>query len=155
MIRLSRDCWILAVVDGYLWYRYLTHNPFELPTLGPDAIIWAPIAVLFAAIVLMMMMPLFSGRSPHVVVRPEEIEALMTEVARMDGADEDTHEAVVREFQAMAAASRNRLRGGFDIAEEMLVKTVPEHAKEILGRMSASVTEAPFAVSLVESHAPR
>ena len=42
-------------------------------------------------------------------LRPEEIEALMTEVARMDVADEDTHEAVVREFESLAIASRNRV----------------------------------------------
>ena len=33
---------MLAVVDFYLWYRYLTDNPFKLPTLGPEAIIFAP-----------------------------------------------------------------------------------------------------------------
>lgn len=77
-------------------------------------------------------------------LRPEEVEALMAEVARMEDADEATHESVVREFEEMAMASRSRRRGGFDIAEEMLVKTVPEHAKEILGRLSARAAEAPF-----------
>lgn len=77
-------------------------------------------------------------------LRPEEVEALMAEVARMEDADEATHESVVREFEAMATAARSRRRGGFDIAEEMLVKTVPEHAKEILGRLSARAAETPF-----------
>ena len=45
------------------WYRYLTNNPFELPALGPDWGDLAPTGVLFLAIVLMMLMPLFSGRS--------------------------------------------------------------------------------------------
>ena len=77
-------------------------------------------------------------------LRPEEVEALMAEVARMEVADEATHESVVREFEEMAIAARSRRRGGFDIAEEMLVKTVPEHAKEILGRLSAQAAETPF-----------
>src|ERR671938_403951 len=31
-----------GVVDGYLWYRYLTDNPLRLPALGPEWVIWAP-----------------------------------------------------------------------------------------------------------------
>ena len=82
--RLVRLLLILALIDGYLWYRYLSHNPFQLPTLGPDAIIFAPVIILVFAIVLMMLMPLFSGRSPHVVVRPEEIEVGLDEVRGLD-----------------------------------------------------------------------
>ena len=37
---------ILALFDAYLWYRFITDNPFRLPTLGPEAIIWAPVMVL-------------------------------------------------------------------------------------------------------------
>ena len=33
--RLWRLIVVLRLVDGYLWYRYLTDNPFKLPTLGP------------------------------------------------------------------------------------------------------------------------
>jgi hypothetical protein len=32
--RLWRLILILGLVDGYLWYRYLTNNPLELPSLG-------------------------------------------------------------------------------------------------------------------------
>src|SRR5512144_630851 len=35
--RLTRLILILALIDFYLWYRYLTDNPFKLPTLGPEA----------------------------------------------------------------------------------------------------------------------
>jgi ATP-dependent Zn protease len=82
--RLLRLVLILGLLDGYLWYRYLTNNPFELPALGPEAIIWAPVFLLFVAIFLMMAMPLFSGRSPHSVVRPEEIEVGLDEVQGLD-----------------------------------------------------------------------
>src|SRR5262245_22588889 len=54
--RLTRLIIFLALFDGYLWYRFLTDNPFQMPTLGPEAIIWMPVMVLLFAIVLMMMM---------------------------------------------------------------------------------------------------
>lgn len=78
-------------------------------------------------------------------LRPEEIEALMAEVAAMDVADEDTRESVLHEFEDMLRASRVRNRGGFDIAEEMLVKAEHEQSREILGRLSTAITHAPFA----------
>ncbi len=78
-------------------------------------------------------------------LRPEEIEALMAEVAAMDVADEDSREAVLAEFQEMVRVSKQRTRGGFDIAEEMLVKAEHEQSREILGRLSTAISHAPFA----------
>ncbi|HMM96147.1 flagellar motor switch protein FliG [Phycicoccus sp.] len=78
-------------------------------------------------------------------LRPDEIEALMAEVAAMDVADEDLRESVIHEFEALVRSSRDRTRGGFDIAEEMLVKAEHEQSKEILGRLSTAITHAPFA----------
>src|SRR3990172_12655796 len=60
--RLWRLLIVLSLFDGYLWYRYLTHNPFKLPTLPPEGFICLPIVGLFALLLLMMAMPLFSGR---------------------------------------------------------------------------------------------
>ena len=82
--RIWRLVLILGLIDFYLWYRYLTDNPFRLPTLGPEAVIFLPIFLLFGAVALMMLMPLFSGRSPHQVVRPEEIEIGLDQVPGLD-----------------------------------------------------------------------
>jgi ATP-dependent Zn protease len=90
--RLWRAILIFGLIDGYLWYRYLTRNPFQLPALGPEWIIWLPLILLFGAIALMMLMPFFSGRSPHMLVRPEEIEIGLTEVRGLDAqVDEVLH----------------------------------------------------------------
>ncbi|HEU4355517.1 MAG TPA: hypothetical protein VFT27_08005, partial [Actinomycetota bacterium] len=37
--RLWRLVLFLGLFDGYLWYRYLTNNPFEMPALGPEWVI--------------------------------------------------------------------------------------------------------------------
>jgi cell division protease FtsH len=82
--RLRRLVYLLGILDAFLWYRYLTNNPFQLPTFGPEAIIWLPVMVLVLAVVAMMLMPLFSGRSPHQVVRPEEIEVGLDRIRGLD-----------------------------------------------------------------------
>ena len=82
--RVLRAILILGGIDAYLWYRYFTNNPIDLPTLGPNGILFLPVFLIFVAIFLMMAMPLFSGRSPHVIVRPEEIEVGLTEIRGLD-----------------------------------------------------------------------
>ena len=78
--RIMRLIAILAFLDAYFIYRVLTHQPFHLPSLGPDTIIWLPLALLFGVVLLMMAMPLMSGRSPHLIVRPEQIDLGLDEV---------------------------------------------------------------------------
>jgi cell division protease FtsH len=78
--RIVRLIVLLVVFDAYLIFRVATHKPFRLPTLGPDAIIWLPLALLFGLVLLMMAMPLMSGRSPHLIVRPEQIDLGLDEV---------------------------------------------------------------------------
>ncbi len=73
-----------VVLDGYLWYRFLTNNPLRLPALGPEWVIWAPLLFLFLLIGAMMAMPLFTGRSPHMIVRPEQIEVGLSDVQGLD-----------------------------------------------------------------------
>jgi cell division protease FtsH len=82
--RLWRLFSAFALLDGYLWYRFLTDNPLRLPALGPEWIIWAPLLMLFLLIGLMMAMPLFTGRSPHMIVRPEQIEVGLSDVQGLD-----------------------------------------------------------------------
>jgi cell division protease FtsH len=83
--RVRRLVLLLGGLDLYLWYRYLTHNPIRLPSPGPEWILFLPVLLIFVAILLMMAMPLFSGRSPHFVVRPEDIEVGLTDVRGLDG----------------------------------------------------------------------
>src|SRR6266508_1334254 len=82
--RLLRALTIVALVDGYLWYRYANHNPLSLPHLPADWGIWAPAAILIVLFAMIMLLPLASGRSPHVMVRPEHIEVGLSEVRGLE-----------------------------------------------------------------------
>jgi cell division protease FtsH len=82
--RIIRLVALLAVIDGYLWYRYATHNPIELPTISLEALFLLMPLLLLVGIVLLVMVPLFNGRSPHMIVRPEQIEVGLSEVQGLD-----------------------------------------------------------------------
>ncbi|HEU4529369.1 MAG TPA: AAA family ATPase [Actinomycetota bacterium] len=138
--RLWRLVLFLGLFDGYLWYRYLTDNPFELPALGPDWVIWAPITVLFLAILLMMMMPLFSGRSPHLVVRPEEIEVGLSEVKGLDTQKDEVRRTL--DVFLGYATFRNELGG--NPRRGILFEGPPGTGKTYLAKAMAKQAGVPF-----------
>jgi ATP-dependent Zn protease len=79
--RLSRLLLALAPVLVFLWFRLLTDNPLGLPRLTPRTIQFIPIAALIVMLGAALLIPMVaSGRSPHVVYRPEEIEVGLDDV---------------------------------------------------------------------------
>jgi len=86
--RILRLVAVLLLIDGYLWWRFSTlpadQRDFGFPSLGPDAWLFLPMFLLFGAIALTAALPLFNGRSPHLFVRPEQIEVGIDEVRGLD-----------------------------------------------------------------------
>jgi cell division protease FtsH len=82
--RLRRIAVVVGAPTAFLWYRILSghpFNPFRLPTLGPDLLLFLPglaLIVLFAFVFFVPM--LANGRSPHVTYRPEEIGVGLSDV---------------------------------------------------------------------------
>jgi cell division protease FtsH len=138
--RLWKVFGLFALVDGYLWYRFLTHNPLRLPALGPEWVIWAPIGVLFLLIVLMMAMPLFSGRSPHMIVRPEQIEVGLSDVKGLDTqADE-----VQRTLDVFLGYATFRDELGGNPRRGILFEGPPGTGKTYLAKAMAKQAGVPF-----------
>jgi ATP-dependent Zn protease len=138
--RLWRLIFFFALFDGYLWYRYLTHNPFELPVLGPEFWIFLPVLLLFVALGLMMAMPLFSGRSPHTVVRPEEIEVGLDEVKGLDTQVDE----VARTLDVFLGYATFRDELGGNPRRGVLFEGPPGTGKTYLAKAMAKQAGVPF-----------
>ncbi len=75
----------------------------------------------------------------------EEIEELTLEIANLQEVEQETKQGVVEEFYQMARAQDFLDRGGIQYARDVLEKAVgEERAKDILGRLTASLKVRPF-----------
>src|SRR2546429_1356720 len=70
--RIIRLIVILTAADAFLWWRNASGHPLHLPHLPAGWGIWLPAVLLILLFGLMMLMPLASGRSPHILIRSEE-----------------------------------------------------------------------------------
>jgi flagellar motor switch protein FliG len=78
-------------------------------------------------------------------LREPEIELLTAEIARLEEIEPDVADAVLVEFQQLAAARHFYAQGGLSYAEEVLVATLgPDRAREVLARLKAVLVEMPF-----------
>jgi flagellar motor switch protein FliG len=78
-------------------------------------------------------------------LRESEVEEVLSEIARLQGVDNEVVDAVMEEFQELATARRYYGKGGMDFAREVLEASMgPEKAAELLKRMEASLVEMPF-----------
>lgn len=74
-----------------------------------------------------------------------EVEAISAEIAHLDHIEASEAEAVLNEFNAMAAARANIAQGGLDYARNLLVESLgQERATEIIDRLQAAAVQLPF-----------
>ena len=94
--RLLRVVLGVGAPTAFLWYRILTGHPvdlFVLPHVDPLVVVPALFFVLLA--VMLVGQFAFSGKSPHTVIRPEQIDVRLADVVGIDVVKDE----VVRSLQ--------------------------------------------------------
>jgi cell division protease FtsH len=138
--RLLRALAVIALLDGYLWYRYATRNPFGLPQLPADWGLWAPMLLLVVLFGLVMLLPLASGRSPHVLIRPEHIEVGLSEVRGLDPQVDD----VIRSLNVFLGYATFRKVLGGNPRRGILFEGPPGTGKTYMAKAMAKQAGVPF-----------
>ena len=94
--RLIRIIVLVGVPTAFLWYRIASGNPFNIFNLpSVDPLLLIPSLFFLMLGVLLVGQFVFSGRSPHTVMRPEQIEVRLADVVGIDVVKDE----VVRSLQ--------------------------------------------------------
>ena len=131
---------VVGVFDAFLWYRLATDNPLRLPSMGGDMMLYLPIFLMVGLVGVMMIMPMLSGRSPHVMIHPEQVEVGLTEISGLDTQVDE----VLRTLDVFLGYATFREELGGTPRRGMLFEGPPGTGKTYLAKAMAKQAGVPF-----------
>ncbi len=134
---------VLAPIFVFLWARILMGAPFNvfaLPDPPDDWVIYIIPLALIVALGAAMAMPLMSGRSPHVVFQPEQIDVSLADVRGLDAIVGE----VVQTLNTFLGYALYRDRLGGNPRRGLLFEGAPGTGKTHLAKALAREAGVPF-----------
>ena len=133
----------LAAPFAFLWWRMLSGAPFNvfaLPDLPSDPYLYMLPLFLIVILVVIVAMPLASGRSPHVLFRPEQIDVSLADVKGLDTVVDE----VVKTLNTFLGYRLYRGKLGGNPRRGLLFEGAPGTGKTHLAKAMARQAGVPF-----------
>jgi cell division protease FtsH len=132
---------LLGIPTAFLWSRILSGDPvnfFQVPNVDP--LVLVPSLFFLLLIVVLLGQFAFTGRSPHVTYRPEQIETRLADVKGIDAVKED----VVRSLNLFLAHKTFASEMGGTPRRGLLFEGAPGTGKTYLAKAMAHEAGVPF-----------
>lgn len=141
----QRRLLVLVAVTGPLlafwWFRYLTGDPLTWPQLPAVDPLYLMAGLFFVVLIVALLgTTVVAGRSPHLVVRPEQIDVRMDDVKGLAPVKED----VLRSLDLFLAARSFRRDMGGTPRRGLLFEGSPGTGKTHMAKAMAAEAGVPF-----------
>jgi cell division protease FtsH len=140
--RLRRIALAAALPAAFFWYRLLSGRPFDIFRLPHvDWLLVAPLLFFLVVMPAALLLPyLFSGRSPHVLYRPEQIDVRLADVKGIAPVKEE----VIRSLNLFLAHQRFADEMGGRPRRGLLFEGNPGTGKTYTAKAMAAEAGVPF-----------